>query len=311
MPRLPLFIASIAVVAAVVGWQDPLPPEPPQVGITAANGTLSLANSLDGSAVLQVSNLAPGESAAGAVSLTNTGTLAGELDLTQADVADSPGLGGGQLSQALQLSVRDTGSGGTVYSGPLAALDRRALGRVAPGETRSYAFTVQLPDGGVPPSPTGGDNAFAGASVNARYVWNLSGDAGGSGGGAGGGGGGDVGPGQLGTRMRVKVKVSARKALRKRLVYVTVRCSEPCKLRAYAALRKRGKLKTRRKSARVRVANKRVRIKLKLPRRVKANLARRLAAKGKDYIVVYIRATDPRGGVVNLKKQVRVKRKRR
>jgi hypothetical protein len=305
-----LLIASVALVAAMAGWQNPLPPESPRTEIAAASGTLSLANSLDGSAVLQVGNLAPGGSASGTVSLTNTGTLDGDLDVRQVDVADTPGPGGGRLSQALQLSIRDVAGGQTVYSGPLAALDSRALGHLAPGEQRSYLFTVQLPDGGVPPSPIGGDNAFAGSAVNARYVWDLTGDETGGGGGGNGGGTGGGQPGGLASKMRVSVKVSAKKALRKGRVDVTVRCSELCKLRAYAQLRKR-KLKTRRKSARSSVANKRVRFKLKLPKKVKANLARRLAAKGKDYIVVYVRATDPRGGVVSLKKQVRVKRPRR
>ena len=223
------------------------------------------------------------------------------------DLTDTPGPGGGQLSQALQLTIRDVAGGPPVYSGPLATLESRALGHVTAGQTRSYLFTVQLPDGGVPPSPIGGDNAFAGASVNVRYVWDLTGDE--TDGGDGGVTGGGL-PGGVASKMRVSVKVSAKKALRKGRVDVTVRCSEPCKLRAYAQLRKR-KLKSRRKSAGSRVANKRVKIKLKLPKKVKANLARRLAAKGKDYIVVYVRVTDSRGGVVSPKKHVRVKRVRR
>ena len=76
-------------------------------------------------------------------------------------------------------------------------------------------------------------------------------------------------------------------------------------------LRKRKTMKTRRKSANVRVANKKVKIKLKLSTKGKANVAKTLSSKGKDYIVVYVTATDPRGGVVSLKKQVRVKRAKR
>ena len=114
--------------------------------------------------------------------------------------------------------------------------------------------------------------------------------------------------------MRVKIKVNAKKALKRGRVNVAVRCGEPCRVRAYAGLRKRRKMKTRRKSAVTRVANKRAVIKLKLPKKVRKNLKKRIAKKRKDYIVVYVRATDPRGGVVNLKKTVRVKapkRKRR
>ena len=110
------------------------------------------------------------------------------------------------------------------------------------------------------------------------------------------------------SKMRVSIKVNAKKALKKGRVDVSVRCAEPCKIRAYAMLRKRKKMKTRRKSAVTRVANKKATIKLKLPKKVKANLKKTLAKKKKDYIVVYVTATDPRGGVVNLKKQVRVKK---
>jgi ribosome maturation factor RimP len=92
---------------------------------------------------------------------------------------------------------------------------------------------------------------------------------------------------------------------------VAVRCGEPCKVRAYAVLRKRKKMKTRRKSAAIRVAGKKATIKLKLPKKVKKNLKKKLAKKKKDYIVVYVRAQDPRGGVVNLKKTVRVKVKKK
>jgi hypothetical protein len=307
MSRLTPLLMAIALVVGIAGWRSPTPPDAPRATIKAVDGTLSLSNSLDGSALLQVANMAPGDTAGGVVALANTGTLGGALDLSQADLTDSLGPGGGQLSLALQLTVRDAVSGDVVYSGPLAGLNRRPLGGMAPGERRTYSFNVSMPDTGAPPSPLGGDNAFAGAAVGVRYRWELTGDngGGGGGGGAGGGGGGGV------TGMPVSVKVSARRALTKGIVEVTVKCGEPCRVRAYAALRKRAKLKTRRKSAMARVANKRVKINLRHAKKVRGSLRKRLAAKGKDYVVVYVRATDPRGGVVNLKKQVRVTRKRR
>jgi hypothetical protein len=185
---------------------------------------------------------------------------------------------------------------------------------MAPGETRTYSFTVLLPDTGIPVSVTTGDNAVAGAGVDVRYLWTLTGDedGGGDDGGSGGGGGGTGGGGGSGgdttvSRMRVAIKVNAKKALKKGRVNVAVRCQEPCRIRAYAQLRKRKKMKTRRKSAVTRVANKKATIKLKLPKKVKANLKKTLGKKRKAFIVVYVRATDPRGGIVNLKKTVRVK----
>lgn len=310
----------IALVVGIAGWQTTKAPSGPRTEIKAVDGTLSLSNSKDGTAVLSVSNLKPGQVAGGVVVLGNTGTLKGALDLSQTELTDSLGQNGGQLSQALLLTVRDVVSGNIVYNGPLAALDKRDLGTMAPGETRTYSFNVLLPDTGAPVSAVAGDNAFAGSSVAVRYLWGLGaaptggggnnggGGAGGSGSGGGGTAGGGAGGGGLVTKMRVSLKINAKKALKSGRIDVTVKCGEPCKVRSYAMLRKRKKMKTRRKSATVRVANKKVKIKLKLSKKGKANLAKTLSRKGKDYIVVYVRATDPRGGVVNLKKQVRVKR---
>ena len=327
MSRLTPFLMIAALIVGIAGWQTTKAPDGPQATIKAVDGTLSLTNSKEGAAVLSVGQLAPGETASGVVALSNTGTLAGRLDLEQTQLTDALGAGGGQLSQALQLTVRDIVSDTVVYAGPMSSLETRDLGDMAPDETRTYSFTVQLPDTGIPVSATTGDNAFAGSSVNVRYLWTLKtasdgggdgGGGGGSGGGSGGGGGGSGGGsggggpgggdgGGLVSKMRVSIKVNAKKALKKGRVDVSVRCAEPCKIRAYAMLRKRKKMKTRRKSAVTRVANKKATIKLKLPKKVKANLKKTLAKKGKDFIVVYVTATDPRGGVVNLKKQVRVK----
>jgi hypothetical protein len=297
---------AIALVVGIAGWQATSRPDGPRAEIEAVDGTLSLSNSRDGSAVLSVSNLAPGQSAGGVVVLGNTGTLSGALDLSQTELTDTAGQAGGQLSRALQLTVRDVVTENVVYEGPFAALDERDLGTMAPGETRTYSFNVLLPDTGVPVSAVAGDNAFAGSSVTTRYVWQLRGAVGGDSGSGGGGGGGGPVP-----KMHVSLRVNAKNALKSRRIDVTVKCGEPCKVRAYAQLRKRKRTKTRRKSASVRAANKKVTIKLKLSKKGKANLAKTLSAKGKDYIVVYVRATDPRGGVVSLKKQVRVKRAKR
>jgi hypothetical protein len=296
---------AIALVVGIAGWQTTTRPEGPRTEIRAVDGTLSLSNSRDGSAVLSVSNLAPGQSAGGIVVLGNTGTLSGTLDLLQTELTDTAGQAGGQLSGALQLTVREVVSENVVYDGPFAALDERDLGTMAPGETRTYSFNVLLPDTGVPVDAVAGDNAFAGSSVTARYVWALrdASDGGGSGSGSGGGG--------LAGKMRVSLKVNARKALKSGRIDVTVKCGESCRVRAYAQLRKRNKTRTRRKSASVRVANNKVMIKLKLSKKSKANLAKTISTKGKDYIVVYVRATDPRGAVVSLKKQVRVNRAKR
>lgn len=342
MSRLSPFLIVVALIVGVAGWQSTKGPAGPQATIKAVDGTLSLTNSMEGAAILNVGNLAPGQSKSGVVALSNTGSLPGTLVLSQTALTDTLGPAGGQLSSALKLTLKDVVSGATLYSGPMSSMSTKDLGTMAAGENRTYSFNVMLPDTGIPVSTTTGDNAFAGSAVNVRYLWALNGTqgggggnggggsgggsggggsgggggtgGGGSGGGPGGGGSGNPGGGSGGplvSKMRVSVKVNVKKALKKGRVDVTVRCQEPCKIRAYAMLRKRKKMKTRRKSAVTRVANKKATIKLKLPKKVKANLKKKLAKKKKDYIVVYVRAQDPRGGVVNLKKQVRVKVKKK
>ena len=309
MSRLTPFLMVIALVVGIAGWQTTKAPDGPQATIKAVGGTLSLANNREGSAILTARDLAPGETAGGDVALTNTGTLAGALELSQTDLTDTLGPAGGQLSQALQLTIRNVVTGALAYQGAMSALGSADLGTLAPGETRTYSFSVLLPDTGMRVSATAGDNAFAGAGVDVRYVWMLSGAEDGGDGGAGGGGAGGGGSGGDTTvsRMRVAIKVNAKKALRNGRVDVAVRCQEPCRIRAYAQLRKRKNMKTRRKSAVTRAANKRAVIKLKLPKTVKRTLKRRIAKERKDYVVVCVSATDPRGGVVKLKKTVRVK----
>jgi hypothetical protein len=210
--------------------------------------------------------------------LTNTGSLPGELELFPSELTDTFGPAGGQLSHAVHVTVRDVVSNAVVYQGAMSGLGTTDLSAMAAGETRTYSFSVLLPDTGIPVSAAAGDNAFAGAGVSIRYRWTLSGgDGGGDGGGesgsggidSGGGTGSDPGSGTTVSRMRVKIKVNAKKALKRGRVNIAVRCQEPCRIRAYAQLRKRRKMKTRRKSAVTRVANKRAVIKLKLPKKVR------------------------------------------
>ena len=53
----------------------------------------------------------PGEEASGSVTITNTGTVTGALTLAPAAPADTPGPGGGTLSNKLELLVIDVTTG--------------------------------------------------------------------------------------------------------------------------------------------------------------------------------------------------------
>ena len=167
--------AIVAVSGCAVAASSGVRAKPAAV-ISQASGTFQITNSRDGQAIFQAQGLAPGRSVSGTVQLSNAGTLAGDLGLHQLDVVDQPGANGGRLSGAVHLEVQDITGGSLVpvFAGQLAALQSSALGSIAPGEARTYRFTASLPDGGSPPSPTSGDNAYAGSALSVRYSWQAT-----------------------------------------------------------------------------------------------------------------------------------------
>src|SRR5215210_7102900 len=94
----------------------------PSLQLASASGALSLSNSKEGSAIFRAAAMRPGEEASGSVTITNTGTVTGTLTLAPAAAADTPGVGGGRLSDKLELLVIDVTTipaPATVYSGTL------------------------------------------------------------------------------------------------------------------------------------------------------------------------------------------------
>jgi hypothetical protein len=62
----------------------------------------------------------------------------------------------------------------TVHYGTLGSMRRVALGRFGKNSSRTYRFTITLPNGGPPPSPTTGDNRYRGSSTSVDFVWTAS-----------------------------------------------------------------------------------------------------------------------------------------
>jgi hypothetical protein len=105
--------------------------------------------------------------------------------------------------------------------------------------------------------------------------------------------------------MRMHGRMSVKLALRKGIVNVYLRCSEACRLRARTALHRNSKLNSRRKSAHPKVPAKRVKLSLKLSKKALKSLRQRIAKRGRDYLVVKIEVTDPRGGrLTQVKKKI-------
>jgi spore coat-associated protein N len=221
LPLPALLLAGLlacGALAAMVGG-DPPPAARGEAAAASASyseGSLTLSNSRDGSAILSASGMAPGNVTSGTVTIANTGTLAGEFALADAGLTETPGSGGGLLSSRLQLLVEDSTAGTPVYSGPLADLGSRALGRFGPGASRTYRFTVSFPDGGSPAA----DNALQNAALSVRYDWSASSTPG----------------APTGPRLAVRT-LRPRRILLRRSVLFGVRCSERCAVSASGRLR--------------------------------------------------------------------------
>ena len=116
----------------------------------------------------------PGEEASGSVTITNTGTVNAALLLAPEDPADTPGNGGGRLSNKLEVLVIDVTAVTapvTVYAGTLKQMDATNVGSLAPGGHRTYRFVASL-------RPSGSaDNAFQGAELTTGFRWSATGIA--------------------------------------------------------------------------------------------------------------------------------------
>jgi hypothetical protein len=139
--------------------------------LSRASGTLSLADSRPGAAILTATNMRPGSAATGTVTVTDTGTLPATMTLAPSGPAPSDPAGA-LLASRLQLvvaDVTDPSRPATVYSGSLAAMQPVAAGALGAGGGRSYAFTATLPA-----SLPGAYDALQGASVTTGFTWTAT-----------------------------------------------------------------------------------------------------------------------------------------
>jgi spore coat-associated protein N len=146
----------------------------PTLQLASASGALSLSNSKEGAAIFRASAMRPGEEAGGSVTITNTGTVTGALTVAPAEPSDTPGAGGGRLSNRLELLVIDVTTVTapvTVYAGTLELMNTTGVGTLAPGQHRTYLFVATLrPNGNA-------DNAYQGAALTTGFTWSATGAA--------------------------------------------------------------------------------------------------------------------------------------
>jgi hypothetical protein len=168
---------ALLAVGAVVGSGASFTSKSANPSNTFSAGNLAQSNSKEGAAVLTATKMVPGTSTNGTVVITNSGDVAGTFTLSKTSLTDTPGANGGQLSGVLNLKVEDVTKAGSpisVYSGKVGAMGAQSLGSFAAGEARTYKFTVEFPDGGVPASATTGDNAYKGSSMSVGYQWDAA-----------------------------------------------------------------------------------------------------------------------------------------
>jgi hypothetical protein len=141
-----------------------------RAAVGSATGPLVGDSAGDG-AILAASDLGPGQSRSGEVTVSNVGDESGDFALTPRDLVDTPS--STPLSGVLDLVVEDvSGAGPTlVYAGRLADLGAVALGTLAQGEARRYRFTVDFPAG----RSAALDDPYQGASSSVTFVWTATG----------------------------------------------------------------------------------------------------------------------------------------
>lgn len=124
------------------------------------SGTLQQTNSKEGKAIFNLTNIKPGDTVNGDLTITNTGSLPADFSLTE--VASTNQFTDGYLT----LAITNTTTGTPVYTGTFGGLvdgAKTPLTVVAPGVANTYRFSVHLDE----QAP----NSQQGKTASATYEW--------------------------------------------------------------------------------------------------------------------------------------------
>lgn len=129
-------------------------------------GTLKQTNSTgNNGAIFSATNMKPGDTATGTVTITNTGSLAQSFTLDESTVVNNLGA---TAQGAENLSLKVVADGDTthpLYNGDFSSLGSIPLGTFAANTgSHTYTFTVTL-------DPSTG-NAFQNKDASATFTWN-------------------------------------------------------------------------------------------------------------------------------------------
>jgi hypothetical protein len=187
------------------------------------SGAVKLVDSRGGGAILSAWGMEPGESASGSVTLRNVGDEPAALVLSQSDLQERPGRGGGLLSKVLIVRIDDTTVGRRMYEGPMSRVTPVRLGVLPAGAGHDFRFTVTM-------ARVNGA-AYQDALSTVRYDWTGTEVTGG-----GSGSGTTTPPPVIDTQPPVLKLSGKRRQAAKRLA-VTAVCNEPCTFAAHTELR--------------------------------------------------------------------------
>jgi hypothetical protein len=162
------------------------------------------------------------------VTIRNHGPGTRWVWLSLAQVYERKDAGASDALSLTVLDVSDVGSPASVYRGPAAGLGARPLGFLAPGASRTYSFTADLPVNG--PARTSSDRR---AGADLTYAWHaIAGKAAATPAPAAP----RPAPARSDTRAPgLRFRAPARQqVLRDATLSVRTRCSETCRLQARA-----------------------------------------------------------------------------
>jgi hypothetical protein len=124
-----------------------------------AAGSIKLSSSAPNQAIVAASEMKPGDSRQGTISIGNQGDVAGTVTL------QAGGLTGAALAAVIDLKVEDTtGKSVQKWSGKLGAFSSVSLGTLGAGTTRSYRFTLSWP-------AASNEASLQGASTSLTFQW--------------------------------------------------------------------------------------------------------------------------------------------
>jgi hypothetical protein len=177
MRALATVVCSVVMALAAIGLAVAAPGrdhDPARASLGGASGALAIGNSHEGDAVFAAGDMRPGQGVTGAVTIGNDGDVAGRFTVAATNIVDVAGPNGGLLSQRLELAlfdVTDPDDPVSIFVGHPADFADYDVGTLEPGEDRDFLFTATLPDGGVPPTATTGDNSYQHSRLTLGFAW--------------------------------------------------------------------------------------------------------------------------------------------